>query len=62
MDRKEEYLQAKEIVREYEKEFKIQPKIRVTYITEFGPSESKIELDDLVRFIETFKVISIEIV
>ena len=58
-----EYLKAKEIVQEYEKQMNIsekKPKIIVRYSTEFGISETILKLDELTSFIKRFKVTSLE--
>lgn len=58
-----EYLKAKEIVQEYEKQMNIskkKPKIIVRYSTEFGSSSTTLELHELKSFIKRFNVISLE--
>lgn len=65
MIKEEDYLKAKKIVQEYEKQLNISdvipslPKIRVHYATEFGGQITTLELDELTSFINRFKILSL---
>jgi hypothetical protein len=65
MIKEEDYLKAKQIVQEYEKQLNISgvipslPKIRVHYATEFGGQITTLELDELISFTKRFKILSI---
>lgn len=58
-----EYLKAKKVIQEYEKQMNISkklPKIIVRYETEFGSSNRTLKLHELTSFIKRFKIISLE--
>lgn len=65
MIKEEDYLKAKQMVQEYEKQLNISdiipslPKIKVHYATEFGGQITILELSELTSFIKRFKILSL---